>query len=475
MKKHYHFSRQRAQLRHLGKKILDLQQTGQQIPAKMLAKFRAACKRLLPKIGHRGLQQALGAAAFMIGMSTGVQAQDFADPVVNPFGFDNSVLTEAYYNFAAFADLDNDGDLDMMTAFGIYDYGDEAYTTFFYYYENTGTAQAPQFAAPQLNPFGIPVFQSEVGPIELVDVDGDGDLDILTTGFNYEGGANGEGATFLISNEGNISNPTFGSLQVNGLPLPTPGIVDNAVFLTLGDLDGDGDLDILGNSYDEDGIDGTVNFYYENTSTGDGIVLAAPILNPFGIENGNTLADLVEFSDLADLDNDGDLDLLTGNVSYTPGSGLYDFQIEFLENSGTSTAPSFEAPVANPFGIELVGDPDEAPRSTAVDIDDDGDLDLFTFFGSQLLYQENVAPSSTSEQADQLELSLFPNPTDGLIELNTTERIARVEVSDLVGRQILSLSGPLNELDLSSYPSGIYLMKIVTEDNRFQVYRLRKQ
>ena len=69
-------------------------------------------------------------------------APAFAAPVNNPFG-----ITATYqYAFPSFTDLDNDGDYDL--AVGEY-YGA------IQYFENTGTAMAPAFAAPVSNPFGL--------------------------------------------------------------------------------------------------------------------------------------------------------------------------------------------------------------------------------------------------------------------------------------------------------------------------------
>ncbi|PHI21914.1 hypothetical protein CEQ90_01090 [Lewinellaceae bacterium SD302] len=476
MKTRYHFSRQRAQLKHLGKQLLQLRENGTTVPNELTAKFRHLCRKLLPRFGTAGLKQALGSAALLIGLGTAVQAQNFAPPVVDAFGVSSELLEAGYYNYPAFADLDNDGDLDLMTTFSLYDYGTEQYTTQFFYFENVGTAEAPDFAAPQINPFGIPVFQSDINPIELVDLDGDGDLDIVTSGFNYENGTYGDGAIFTINNEGNAANPAFGDVNINSLSLPVPGATDNALFFAFGDLDGDGDLDILGNAYDADGYNGFINYYYENEAIDGGILPAAPQIDPFGLPVGNTLDNLNPFSDLADVDNDGDLDLIAGSISYDYGTGLYDNKFLFYENSGTSTDPVFEEPLTNPFGITVPNeDSDEAPRSTFVDIDADGDLDLLFFLDSKLFFQENTLASSLREQSDRLDLSLAPNPTNGLAQITTTEVVARIEVSNLMGQHLSTLNGNQASLDLSDQPAGIYLVKIVTEDDRFQVIRLRKQ
>ena len=478
MKIRYHFARQRRQLRHLAKIIARRHLAGQALSEQLLARFRRLVKRLLPKFGQRRLQHSLGTASFVLGLgvTATAQAPSFQAPVTNPFGFDASPLTDAFYNFPAFADLDNDGDLDLMTAFSMYDYDTESYSTSFIYYENVGSAEAPAFAAPQNDPFNIPTFNSDIGPLELVDVDADGDLDIVATGFNYEMGFNGEGVVFLIENEGDAGTPAFGDLQINGLALPTPGIVDNSLFVNFGDLDGDGDLDVLGNAYDEDGIDGFVNFYYENTATDGSIAPGEPEINPFGIANGGAITNSVVFSDLADLDNDGDLDLLTGQVDYDFGIGYSNSSIAFHENTGTAILPSFEQPVVNPFGITLPTDElDEYPRLSATDIDADGDLDLMVITSIGLLFLENDGPSSVAQHDPNLQISLAPNPTTGIVQLSGTALAAQIEISTVLGRRITTMTNSPQRIDLSAQPKGTYLVKVITEDQRFRVFRLQKQ
>jgi hypothetical protein len=68
----------------------------------------------------------------------------------------------------------------------------------------------------------------------------------------------------------------------------------------------------------------------------------------------------------ADLDADGDFDALVGDEN----GALW-----FFENTGTATSATFAAPVQNPFGIEAAAVGTAVP--TLVDIDHDGDHDLF--------------------------------------------------------------------------------------------------
>jgi len=90
-------------------------------------------------------------------------------------------------------------------------------------------------------------------------------------------------------------------------------------------------------------------------------IFSAPVTNPFGLTNtGSNVAPT-----FADIDGDGDLDAFVGNTA----DG-----IQFFRNTGTTSAPSFAAPVTNPFGLTNVG---FYAKPTLADIDNDGDLDAF--------------------------------------------------------------------------------------------------
>ncbi|MBM3264708.1 MAG: VCBS repeat-containing protein, partial [candidate division Zixibacteria bacterium] len=73
-----------------------------------------------------------------------------------------------YSSAPAFVDLDKDGDLDLLS--GEY-YGN------FHYFENTGSSSAPAFSATQTNPFGlVDVGYSSAPAFGDLDNDGDLDL-----------------------------------------------------------------------------------------------------------------------------------------------------------------------------------------------------------------------------------------------------------------------------------------------------------
>jgi hypothetical protein len=58
---------------------------------------------------------------------------------------------------------------------------------------------------------------------------------------------------------------------------------------------------------------------------------------------------------------------------------------------------------------------------------------------------------------------IFPNPTEGIIRIDSRNSISQIEVRSLQGQRILRKSGrnQQHQLDISTYPTGMYLLKIL--------------
>jgi Ca2+-binding RTX toxin-like protein len=254
----------------------------------------------------------------------------------NPFDGVNVGIISA----PSFADLDGDGDLDVVIG------EDDGVLN---YYRNTGTALAPIFTVQTgaANPFtGIDAgFASTPS---FADLDGDGDLDALI--------GEDDGTLNYYRNTGTALAPVF-TVQT-GAANPFNGVdVGFASAPSFADLDGDGDLDaVIGETF------GNLR-YYRNTGTA-----LAPVFteqtgtaNPFnGVDVGDNST-----PSFADLDGDGDPDALIGELDGT---------LKYYRNNGTALAPVFteQTGAANPFNGVDVG---SLSAPSFADLDGDGDLD----------------------------------------------------------------------------------------------------
>jgi Secretion system C-terminal sorting domain len=80
-----------------------------------------------------------------------------------------------------------------------------------------------------------------------------------------------------------------------------------------------------------------------------------------------------------------------------------------------------------------------------------------------------VTPCSllgTSQNSLQNSLTIFPNPTNNLININANNMILQTEIYDVNGRLIANSSHNSENviLDVSSLSNGIYMLKIATEN-----------
>ncbi|MBL0052225.1 MAG: VCBS repeat-containing protein [Bacteroidetes bacterium] len=219
---------------------------------------------------------------FFYYQNTGTNATPlFAAPITNPFG-----LTDiGYYSVPSFADLDNDGDLDMM-----------GMNSTFMYFQNIGSGiHPPDFAAAVINPFNLTYTQYYCLPT-FVDLDNDGDLDIINSV--------ADGDFLYFENTGTNTAPAFGAPLLNPFGLTNIGLPGSYIYFAaaaFADLDKDGDFDMISGTQQGNLM------YYKNTGTPTSPAFAAMVANPFGL-----IPPVGNYPAFADLNNDGDSDLMLG-------------------------------------------------------------------------------------------------------------------------------------------------------------------
>lgn len=204
-----------------------------------------------------------------------------------------AALSGNYEYKPALADLDGDEDLDAVI-------GRDDDTLL--YYKNTGTKTNAVFTLQTggSDPFASVTVESYPSPA-IADGSDDGLLDVFV-------GEATASHKFLL-NAGSANSPSFMADTANS-PLAGVSFQDFTGF-SFGDLDDDGDLDlVLGAQNSSDPALPGVLRYFENTGSAANMVLTerTGASNPFdGFSDGGDAKPA-----LADMDNDGDLDLLVG-------------------------------------------------------------------------------------------------------------------------------------------------------------------
>ncbi|SFM97832.1 YCF48-related protein [Dokdonella immobilis] len=206
----------------------------------------------------------------------------------------------------------------------------------------------PLFVTPQDEDFWV----TSAAP---ADVDGDGDLDIVVLGYYVVYNVSAVDQLVLLRNDGPLSETQWNFSYVE-LPLGT--LTAGASDLAWGDVDGDGDPDLVA------GSDGQTVLYRNDAGT---LVPTNTALPGYWEDNGQSDFDLNSIS-WADYDNDGDLDLLLPSVwdetTFTSHTAL--MRNDGANGSGGWTFSEVDA------GL---GESDHVQTSWA-DFDGDQDLDL---------------------------------------------------------------------------------------------------
>lgn len=224
-------------------------------------------------------------------------------------------------------DMDNDGDLDLISS------SDTNYIVWQENIDGQGTYGNIRMITDQL---------SGITSISIADIDGDGDMDIVSTA-RYVPGWTTYGVISWHENLGQ-GNFTTHTIAEN---------VTGAYYAKAGDMDGDGDLDIV--ACTNHGVLG----WFKNTNGQGNFSTALPIAS--GLQTISSI-------DIADADGDGDNDIVitswqlnqfmrVGILKNTNGQGTFS-AFQLLKN---------EVPESNYSIVTRVG---------FHDIDHDGDQDI---------------------------------------------------------------------------------------------------
>lgn len=352
----------------------------------------------------------------------------------------------------------------------------------------------------------------------LFDHNADGLPDLIVSNRGLFNGGNYDPSLYLYENTGAQDFPEFTLINEDYAGLSGLGL-DEVLYPTFGDLDGDGDQDmIVGDKSGKHRL-------FENTAgqgnTANFVLSQLVMLDNLGndLDPGQWVT-----PQLFDIDDDNDLDLIVGerngNVNFYRNIGNVETPNFMLEND---TLGNFSVDVNGdlvghsvPFifkhngTTELLVSNDEGQifhineidgnldgtfniidstlydlsigeRGSAIlfDFNGDGQFDMITGNESGGLSFYGGGIVGENELISTQEFSIYPNPSNGFFVVESINQILldRIEVYTIYGQKILNESfqkTQIKEVDLSQLSNGVYLVNIYSDSNVITKRIIRK-
>ncbi len=151
----------------------------------------------------------------------------------------------------------------------------------------------------------------------------------------------------------------------------------------------------------------------------------------------------------ADLDNDGDADVLSASS--------IDDKIAWYENEDGLGS----------FGPQKIvsTDIDGARSVFASDLDGDGVQDVISasIVDHKIAWYKNLILGVSEYDIERL--TIYPNPVSNLLQIQANgQNITSVTVFDVMGKEVITVLDGFQELDFSTMARGLYVLKIETEN-----------
>lgn len=389
------------------------------------------------------------------------------------------------------------------------------------YYENLGQNNQPNFIFRTKSFLQEEMIEHGLGSIPVMfDQNGDGKRDLLVSNFfRYKPTLNKECALLVYRNTGTASVPQYSYLDDDFLSLTTQSFGLRSIP-TFGDLDNDGDDDLLIGMEN-----GQINRFTNTAGAGNNVAFGSAT----ALTDNNSIPITVTAyaaPQLFDLDDDGLLDLLIGNktgevayyrntgsasnaiftliddtlgdvdVSSTPDGyviphffrvndtthlflGAYDGKLHYYNDIDGHLHPdsSFQLVSAAYRGIDV----GLYSAFWVEDIDNDGLLNLFVGQDLGGLHHLEADPLSTASlnenQQESPQWLLAPNPAKEEVTLYAFHhsKQAQVSVYSMMGELVLQTSVQgTSSLDISGFGKGMYVVTLVTDNHR-ETLRLVKE
>jgi hypothetical protein len=407
-----------------------------------------------------------------------------------------------------FIDLNNDQQKDLIVTPN----GNNVSHNFenIWFYENISANEEVNLNLVQKNALTDEMIEVGSGahPV-FFDYNSDGLMDLIVANYGYyQDGGNFNSQLALYKNSGTLAEPSFEWVTDDFSGLGALNF-ENNIIPTFGDLDNDGDLDmIVGDS------NGNIHLLKNIPNTSNEAEFYINTIEFFDIDVGSFASPF-----LVDIDRDEDLDLIIGSrqgaISYYENQGDLNNANFVLTNDTLGnidlTDPIYNTAYTTPCVVdsengfelfvgtekgtlyhyntiddnlngsfEIVSDyvqlfSKSIKTAPAIyDLNNDGwnDMLIGVFTGGvHLLWGSELSSFSMKEESNQNSVVIYPNPSPSIFNIKTNKVISNATVFALNGDEVLK-SYNSSKFDLTEFKNGLYLVKIIFEDQSTQYSKI---
>lgn len=388
---------------------------------------------------------------FVLGGSNAPVTKLYLNDGNGNFSESSQSFPQVFQGMAAFADVDNDGDLDLIFSGA---QSMSANTTLTKLYINNGAGNFTEA-------LGMPFTNFTSGTVVFADVDGDNDLDVIFSGL-MEVVSVSSSHTKLYLNDGS-GNYTLDT--VNSFP--------NAYFsdIAFADVDNDGDLDMLFHGYYYHTVNSALyTSLYLNNGSGEFTQYEDV---PFMKEQRASL-------DFGDIDGDGDPDVLisgggktvlyknitcfsTFNPTVSVSNNILTADITNVDYNWVDCNHNYQS-----VGVTTQSFEPTQNGSYAVEI---------TQYGGCTITSDCVELSVLGVDEDDLQntVSIFPNPVHSTLKITSDFAIDDYLIYSIEGNLVQKGKVIHNQIDVSRLNPGVYILNIITEQNNLITTKFIKE